>query len=361
MERIVFLVNFIISLAIFLYVSLNVYKHFRDERVKKVIWYFLLIGFLYLIISIFSFLWFFEILTYVESDFLFIYSLLILLQSLFLFILVYYITNNKRFFYILISYILLFFLVLLLGISFMNYFILASFLFMLFLFIGMVMINEDFRKTGYFGIVYSVVSIICHVLFFLDVGCLCYFNLVSNLFMAVFIWFFLKNLEKSPLSLDKIDVGGKKSYTLVFLSHFVFMLVLINFVFVGTVVLHEFVHLTVSSFYGCEYGKIVYEGNFPRTEILCSGGAPANPLIIASGLLFPSVLAFVLLFIGGKFLREIGLLMLGFNLVVSYRDFSDLGLSDNLIMFFLILGIFLSVAGIMFLARSKTEEYIYSI
>ncbi len=358
--EIIFLASFVASLLVFSVVLNYFVRHYREDKIKRVIWYIFLVGFLYLIVSIFSVFWFFSIVEYVKEDFLFIYSLIILLQSLFLFMIVYFVTQNKRFFYLLISYVLVFFLAFLLGISYMNFFLLSSFLFMLILFIGLVLEEFGFRRSGYLGILYAVVSLVLHILFFAGVFDLAYEVFFSGIFFLLFIFYFLKNLEESPpeISLSK---NKKRGYFFVFLSHFIFMLVLINFVFIGTVVVHEFGHLSVSSFYGCEYGKIVYDGTFPKTEILCPDDNSHMKVILLGALLFPIVIALFLILVRGKFLKEIGLLMIGFNLVVSSKDFSALGFTDNLIMFFVILGIFMSVAGIVLLARSKTEEYIYSL
>jgi len=355
------IINLVVSLAVFVFLFINFIKHHKEDRVKRVIWYFLLIGCLYFIIAIFSFIWSFSILEYIETDFLFIYTLIILLQSFFLFIILYQVMYNRKLFYFLISYIVIFFLVLLLGILYMNYFIVASFLFMLLTFIGLVMTKQNYRVPGYFGIIYCIVSIFLHALFFLNIGCLCYFNVVSNFLFFIFVFYFFRKLEECPPEIVVKKGSRKKNYFIVFLSHFVFMLVLINFIFVGTIVLHEFGHLAVSNFYDCEYGKIVYEGGFPRTEIVCSDPNQDNSFLLVSGLLFPFIIAILLLIVGGKFLREIALLLIGFNLVISFKDFTDLGMHDNIIMFFIILGIFLAIAGIILLARSKTEEYIYSL
>lgn len=361
MESDVFFVgNVVVAIGIFVYLIFNFIKHHKDERVKHIIFYFILIAGLYFIIGFFSFSWFFDIFGYVELDYLFILALIYLLQSLFLFMVVYHVSKNKKFVYLAISYVLIFFLVFLLGVNFMNYFIIASFLFLLLLFIGLIFREPGFKESGWWGVTYSVVSIILHFLFFFDVSCLCLFNFISNVLFFIFVYYFLKNLEESPPEpLVKKEKG--KHYFLIFLSHFIFMIVLINFVFIGTVVLHEFGHLSVGGFYGCEYGKIVYESGFPRTEILCGENVSNMNMIIASALLLPIIVGIVLIFVGGRFLREIALLMIGFNLVISSRDLSDMGFAQNLIVFFVILGVFIAVAGIIYLARSKTEEYIYSI
>lgn len=354
------LVLMVVTLAIFVLLTYNYFRNYKEDKLKQSIKYFLFIGLLYLIIAIFSFVWAFSILQYSQGDFLFIYSLVILLQSFFLFIILYDLTKDRKLYFLVVPYVILFFLVLFLGINFMHYFLVASFLFMLLLFFGLVLMKKGYKCSAFLGIFYAVISILFCILFFLDVGDFFYYNLASSVLFLIFIFKFLKNVEECPPEVC-IYPEGRKSYFLIFLSHFVFMVVLINFVFVGTIVLHEFGHLTVSNFYDCEYGKIVYDGSFPKTEILCSDASQDNTFLMSAGLLFPLIVSIILILVGGRFLKEMGLLVVGFNLVISFKDFSDLGLSNNLIMLFIILGVFLSVGGIILLARSKTEEYIYSI
>jgi len=355
----IFLLNFAVSMCIVLLLSIKFLKHYRNHQLSKPVKYLFFIGGLYLIIAVFSFLWFFNVLNYVKEDFLFIYSLIVLIQTMFFFIIAYIISQNKKLFYFLIFYLIIFFFVLLLGIHFMALFLVASFLFTLLVFIGLILTKDEFRKSAYFGILYSSFSVFFYVLYFLNIGSCCIYSFLSGVFLFVFLLFFMKNLEENPPSLEEKQ-EGKRHYFFIFLSHFVFMLVLINFVFIGTIVLHEFGHLGMSSFYDCEAGKIVYEDNFPKTEILCSDLVD-NRFVLLGGLILPLLVSLLLILVGGKFLKEIGLLMAGFNLVVSYQDFLDLGISDNLIMFFIIFGIFLAIAGIVLLARSKTEEYMYSL
>ena len=71
-----------------------------------------------------------------------------------------------------------------------------------------------------------------------------------------------------------------------------------------------------------------------------------------------SVLLFV---IGGKFIKDISLLMAGFNLIFSNKDFLDLGLSDNLVMATAIFGVLLLIIGMVILTRSTTEDYVHEI
>jgi hypothetical protein len=57
-------------------------------------------------------------------------------------------------------------------------------------------------------------------------------------------------------------------------------------------------------------------------------------------------------------MKHISILITGFNLVVLYEDFVGLGLSNNIIIFFILSGIIILVTGIMLLAKSSTEEYV---
>lgn len=355
-----FLISFLFSLGIFVFLSFNFLKYAKDERRKKIISYLSFIGLLYLIIAILSFLWILEFLNYYESDFLIIYFLILFLQSLFLFKIVYSFSKNKFLFLPLGFYILLFVFVVFLGGTFINFFLILSFLLFLLFFLNLLLRGDEYKDVGVWGIFYSSLSLLLQILFFLGIVEFYIFFILSTGLFFYFIWNLTKHLKKNPPLESIVSIPKDKPYFFIFLNHFVFLLILTNFIFVGAVVVHEFGHLLASNLYDCEDRKIVYEEGLPHTEALCSGEVN-NPFILFSGIGLPLILAFLLFLIGGKFLKEIGFLIVGFNLIVCFKDFKDLGLSDNLTMFFIVLGGLFILVGIVLLAKSKTEEHFYGL
>ncbi len=72
----------------------------------------------------------------------------------------------------------------------------------------------------------------------------------------------------------------------------------------------------------------------------------------------PAVIAVLLLIVGGIFIKDMAILIIGFNLIFSYRDFIELGISENIVMTSVIFGTLFIIGGIMMLAKSRTEDYI---
>jgi hypothetical protein len=186
------------------------------------------------------------------------------------------------------------------------------------------------------------------------------FTFISSTTFLIFLIYFLNHLKIHPPQITK-NPEKKENYFLTFVKYFIFIIILTNFVFIGTIGIHEFGHFSVSKLYDCEYRHIVIQEQTAFTELLCQN-LPTNFYVLLGGILLPFFVAFLLFISGGKFIKEIAILMTGFNLLASYKDLSDLGLSDNIILTSIILGILTLILGIALLAKSKTEEYpiIYS-
>jgi len=350
----IFLINFVIALAIALSLGFNFFKYYKNRKIHEIIKYLSYIGILYFFVAVFSFLWFLEVLRYNSEDFLYLYALVILIQSIFLFMVVYLISNNKKIFYFLFFYAIIFLSFFLTIFDFFYLFIITSFLLTLSFFIDLSVKSCHCRKTGYFGIFYSSLSLLFCALLLFRVGDIFIFSLISNLLFLVLIVGFLRELKNFQYAYRKNEKKSKKSsFFLVFLRHLVFILVMTNFIFIATISIHEFGHLSISYFYDCEYGRIVYEKGFPHTEILCSE-MPNNNLVILGGFLLPLVIAVFLFIVGGKFAKDIALLIVGFDLIASFNgDFFEIGLSGNIVLTTLIAGVLCLIAGIFMLIRSR--------
>lgn len=353
--KIIFLINFLVSLTIFLFLLKGFFKHYRNKRTGRIVQNLLIIGFLYLVLAGVSLLWFFDVLVYNSGDYLAIYSILIIIQSLLLFGAVFLFSLNKNLFYFLFLYLMSFFS---LFSPIFNFFILsliASFLLTLVLFVYLSSRKDVYRKAGYVGILYSIISLVFQVFLLIGTEDMHLFSLVSNLLFLILIFNLIKDLKKYPLLHLEYFQNKEKPYFLILLRHFIFIVVLTTFMFIGTIGIHELGHLVISKFYDCEYGRIVYEGDFLRTEILCKN-FPDNIFILLGGILIPVLLAVVLFTIGERFIRGVSLLIIGFNLIASNKDFSDLGISDNFVVLSLFIGAIFLIMGIIMFAKSRVNN-----
>ena len=103
-----------------------------------------------------------------------------------------------------------------------------------------------------------------------------------------------------------------------FVKYFVFIFILVNFVFISTVVVHELGHFGSARFFDCSYSRIVYESGLPHTELLCGSDDSFNhAMTVIIGILTPIVISFFFFFSGGTFMRELGILIIGFGLMLS--------------------------------------------
>ncbi len=355
-----FIINFFVYLAITAMLEFYYFKYREDKRINSIMKEVAFLGLSALIIAVFSFLWLFEILNYNPSDFLLIFSLISFIQGIILFMIIYKISNrNKNLFYFLGFYLFTFIAVLLVHISFMQIFVEVHFLFILLISIALFSREDDYRNIGIFGMSYSGLSLLLQVLVLAGVGQLYFFSIFYGALFLGFMIFFFDYIKDKPLSLSSVS-KKQKSYFFHFLRSFVFIVALINLVFIGTVVIHEFGHLMVSYLYQCASRQIVYSAGFPDTQILCSN-LTSTLYVTLGGILAPVIIGIILFFIGGRFLREIGILMVGFNMIIASGDYLNLGLSSNLAFFIVIIGVLISIIGIISLAKSKSEDYIYSL
>jgi hypothetical protein len=152
------------------------------------------------------------------------------------------------------------------------------------------------------------------------------------------------------------------NYLFDFLRYFVFIIILTNFIFIGVLAIHEGGHFFVSKLTpDCNMDRIVFEGGLPHTEILCDNSVSSTSKIIFGGIFIPLIVALLFFFGGGTFMKEISLLIIGFNILISYKDFIDLGFSQSVSFFFSIFGGIVILLAIGILAKSRTteEEFIH--
>ncbi|MGV8152572.1 MAG: hypothetical protein ACP5OG_05815 [Candidatus Nanoarchaeia archaeon] len=216
--------------------------------------------------------------------------------------------------------------------------------------------SEKYKKPAFFGFLYSFVSFAFQLLLLFNLGDFVYYSGFSNFIFIIVIYFFVKSLASCPPEIIEKENSKREVYVWSFIKYFVFIIILSNFIFVGSIGLHEFGHLIMSKVYDCEYRQVVYEENSPYTELLCSTDVNKKAITLA-GIIFPIITSIVLFFVGGRFIKEISLMIIGFDLIASYKDLLDLGVSENISALTMIFGIFFIIAGVILLAKSRTEVY----
>ncbi len=356
MINFILLLNLIVSLVIFIFLIVNSAKFSKIGFLKKVFFPLFLLGLVFLLSSILFFAWTFNLIMYASGDLLLIYAILTFLETLLLLIIIFSFRRNRRIFYLLFIY--LFFIILVLfGLKFSNFLLISSFLLITILFV-ILLPFPHFTKISKIGIFYSSLSLFLQVILLFQSRICSLAILVSNIFFFIFIYVLVMETKKSPMEFfEKRIFPRKNSYVFDFLRYFVFIIILTNFIFIGVLAVHEGGHFVVSKFTpGCSLERIVYEGNLPHTEILCNNSQEATSRIILGGILIPIIISLLFFFGGGTFMKEISMLIFGFNIVISYKDFIALGLSENISTFFSIFGSIIILLAIGTLAKSRTTE-----
>ncbi|MFH1290476.1 MAG: hypothetical protein ABIH92_03645 [Nanoarchaeota archaeon] len=352
-----FLLNGIVILLIAVFLVGGFLKYYRKERVGKLIHWFSILLFPYFALFIYSVFWLGDVFVYSASDFNFIYSLAILVQTLVLFKVSYLLNGKKSIFYWLFFYFaaLLSFYI---SVSYFQLFVLIiSFFLTLIISFNFMSSFRSLKRVGFVGFLYSCTAIILQFFLFFGVGEPFLYSLTLNAIFLVFVIFFLKNVRRYRLK-DLGRVKMKREHgVILFIKYFVFIIVLVNLVLVATVSVHEFSHVFVSRVYGCESKTIVYEdGSYPYSEILCNNLENKVPIALA-GPLVPLIIAVFLFIIGGHYIRSISFLLAGFNLIASYMDFKEVGLTNNLVVATLIVGAIFLVIGVVQLARARMKDH----
>jgi hypothetical protein len=79
-----------------------------------------------------------------------------------------------------------------------------------------------------------------------------------------------------------------------------------------------------------------------------------NPAI-TNGRRTPPRTTMFLFILGGKLIKDISLLMIGFNLIAANKDLLDIGLSENIVTLSLTAGVLFLIGGISLLVKSRVE------
>lgn len=362
MANILLLLNTLISFTIFIILAYSAFKFSKKNHLKKISILLFLIAIAFILFFIISLFWYLNFQLYNSLDLLFIHSLVTFFNSILILLIIFILKKSRKFFYLLLIYLIPI-LSSFIGLDFSNLLLISSLLLMLILFILLIS-SPSFSTSSKFAIFYSSISLFLQsaIIFqkeFSPVICI-----ISNSFFLVFIFFFLIDIIHLPSQYfeNKKPKSKHSSYLFDFLRYFVFIIILTNFIFIGVLSIHEGGHFLISKLNpNCSLERIVYEGGLPHTEIICNNSVESMNLTIFGGILLPILVALLLFFGGGTFMKEISLLIIGFDILISYKDFMDLGFSQNISVFFSIFGAAIILIAIGILAKSRTteEEFIH--
>lgn len=356
--KVLLIINCLSALLVSVLIAGNFFKKYRKGILDSVSVWFSVIFFSYALLFVIYFSWMFNFLSYDLKSYVLIYSVAIFVQTLFLFRAINTFLTNKK-----VKNFLFFYFALILFAAVFSFeltvltSLLISFLLTLILFLNFISASPAYKRAGYFGIIYASVSSLTIFMFLFNLGDFLLFSLISNVFFLIFVFLFFKDSEVYPSVAAKKKVAEKDSYFLLFVKYFVYVIVITNFVLISTIGLHEVGHVLVARYYGCESRTIIFEENsYPYSEIICDDLAGKIPITLA-GPVIPLIVAIVLFFIEGKSFWSISFLIFGFNLLASGRDFSEIGVSESLILASAASGVIFLAIGLIFLAKSKVQEY----
>lgn len=340
----------IISFSIFVLSVNHVRKKVKIVKLKNYDLIIFLISLLFLGFSIFSTICAINFKNFNINNFIAGLSILILAQSTLLIFMLSKIQKNKNILHP-IAFLLLALIPTIINPQIIHISIPVSFLVLIMTFLSF---TEDHKSHIPTLIIYSSVSIIFYIFSFISKNLILLFTIIS---FSIFL-IFMQELSKFLMTKKDVYIRQNKksnSRIIPFLRHLIFVIIITNFVFLGTVTIHELGHATSAHFANCENSKIVYELNgLPHTEINCENDSKTN-LLILSGIFLPLLIALLLIFANGTSIKEISLEIIGFNLMISYLDFQNLGASKTFATSISIIGGILTILGLTLLVKSRTD------
>jgi len=336
------LVAFCIFGLTFFFLAKEIRSRLFDSKEKPLI----VLALSYLVFSIILCLWSFNFLEFKSQDLLLVLSVILVVKIF----IQYKLGQNKKVFYFLYP------LLMIIPLSFFlpnltHIMIPISLFIILSTFLSTTSLHENPVR---YMVAYTSVSLFLYLLQSLFQNIAKISALVSTLLFLFFIVAFLKflrNHKQQNMFLTKFP----ESPLIQFLKHIIFIIIITNFIFIGTVAIHEFGHLVASSGSDCRETKIVYElEGLPHTQVNCQDTSDKGKWILG-GVLLPIIVAAFLFFSGGKFIKELALQIVGFNLTISYLDLKALGFSEALSTFVLISGAALVVFSLALLIKTRVE------
>lgn len=344
-----------IAAIISLLIPIAIFSHFIKEKrkhpfLKKRDFFIILIGLIYLIFAALLFSWSIDVLEFSYVDFLIIYATVIVIQTISLISILYQQVQNKKIFYSLLAFTLVIPLMLF-KTSYIHLVIPISLFITL---LSFLIFADEHEEAVRYITLYSSIALFAYLISLSWPNTVSILNLITTILFLLFIRSFLKSIRTNP-SKQIFKPHKEESPIIHFLKHFIFIIIITNFIFIGTISVHELGHLGIAKTTGCQDIKIIYEGNgFPHTEVNCEDTSKQMQWVIG-GIALPFFIALLLFLSGGTHIKEMAMQIVGFNLIISYLDIQALGLSKTIAVFGLILGATFATLGLILLIRSRVE------
>ena len=320
-------------------------------------------GIFYLVFAFLNFSWVFNFLDPTKEDFIFMSFVLTVISAILILYAIYKITDNRNLVYLVVLFLVTIFAINFSLNSFFLFSMAASYLLIMIVFLDLIFFSNLYlRKAGFVGLFYTIISIIFLILMHYDFGSLNLLWFIPNISMFIVFYFIFLDIEKLGVIEKKIFPKKKKWFMLncinVFIKFFIFILSMTVFIMVSVIALHEFGHVIVAQYYGCEHTRaIIYDVvvKAPHTEIECSSYYN-NLLLTFGGVLTTIIVGLVFLLTGGQFTSKLSYLIFGFSLLISYGDLTDAGISKGITATIIFLSILIIIIAIVKLSTYYLKQ-----
>ncbi len=337
------------------YILIGLFVHYRKKSVNKSVHWFSLISFTYALLAFFSLVWAFSVLSYAPFDFVILYAFALVVQTILLLMVFTQFERSNTLFRLLIAYSIPFLFVWFSLFAFILGFIFISGILTLFILGRFLNYSGVYRTVSYIGVAYASLIILFTFFVFFGVGDPYLLAFPGMILFGVFAYYFMRDVGQFSIHTTQKKETTDSQLSL-FVRYFVYLIVMLNLVFFTTIGVHELGHVLSARYHGCDSRAVVYEeGSYPYSEIFCDT-LDSQTNIALAGPILPLVAALILLLIGGSLIRPVAVLIMGFNLLASYQDLLELGLSPNLVIAATFIGCVLLIVGVYMLIRSRFQE-----
>ncbi|RMF54987.1 hypothetical protein D6745_03575 [Candidatus Woesearchaeota archaeon] len=312
------------------------------------------LGILFLLISLMYFIWFLGFLEPVRNDIALISAMLNFFLATLFFFVFYKLSDRHGYKVFYIVFLLACAGIFLASGSWVLINMISSiFLLLIFIRLNLKSVGE-IKKAALLGIFYSLLSIIL-TYFSISNEKYTSFGFFPYLIMMFAFYFFMLHTRKC----QKIDVNYKKEgfFPLEVVKFSLFIITFVVFIMFGTIAMHEMGHAVFASLNGCKYEVTLYKQHHsPKTSVTCSEDTAQKPLL-AGGFLLTTLIAFIFLFAGESFTKNLSMIIFSFGLIFANADLASLGFSRSVIYFLDACALIIIGKGIHGLIISYVKDY----
>jgi hypothetical protein len=292
-------------------------------------------GIFYLVFALLNFSWVFRLLDPTKQDFILMSFVLAVINSILILYAVYKITGNRNLIYLVVLFLVSVFAI---NFSMNSFFLLSmaiSYLLLVIVFLDIMFFSNLYlSKAGVMGFFYTISSLILLVLAYYNFNPVYLPWMIPNGFMLLALHSIFLYIKSVGIAENKKHYKKEKfaiSIAYEFIKFSASTLSITAFILLSVIGLHEFGHAMVAQYYGCDHTKaVIYDVvQAPHTEVICDYYYN-DTLLTLGGILATFVIGIVFLITGGEFTTLISYLIMGFSVLISYGDFTELGISKNI-------------------------------